>query len=105
MFSLTRALRRKQESASFLQSGSQATAKEQRECQLSTLCGFHMHTIDLLQCLFTISEISCLSGRDLYLLTKNKWQLVYLAGRTVRCLASMYDKPFTRYCVFITAEM
>ena len=39
------------------------------------------------------------------LVTKYKWQLVYLAGRTVRCLASMYDKPFTRYCVFITAEM
>ena len=34
------------------------------------------------------------------LVTKNKWQLVYLAGRTVRCLASMYDKPFQKILCF-----
>ena len=34
------------------------------------------------------------------LVTKYKWQLVYLAGRTVRCLASMYDKPFQKILCF-----
>ena len=31
----------------------------------------------------------------------NKWQLIYLAEITVRCLASMYDnKPSMEHCFF-----
>ena len=36
------------------------------------------------------------------LVTKYKWQLVYLAGRTVRCLASMYDKPLLNHSRNVT---
>ena len=34
-----------------------------------------------------------------------EWQLIYLAGISVRCLASMYDKPYNMLFFWITAGM
>ena len=53
-----------------------------------------------------LSVVVCITTSSHHINNKVKeWQLIYLAGISVRCLASMYDKPYNMFFFWITAGM